>query len=294
MEHPAHPYLYIESTNYIIMLNLLFPIGLSCVHRIQELPLEVCNKVILEIISRSESTDPHFEFLVNEIWNKKNIDVSMVTFKRLIVDKGLTSPSVLQRFIDLGLPISEDDIKMALNCLKPSQECLISVITAKASPNNLDALCQEALSVNHVKFAISFIEQGAKLPVDGLQLLVQVLKIKQYDSALSLVRILSVDELCKIDLSSLMDSNIVHRPEIVELLIHSGVNPNGTGGRHPMSIIMGKPIPLKNKVKLVQILLDNGVDCCYLCETDKHTTPLHKATEIALNTGEGLSHLDVL
>ena len=251
---------------------------------VQKMQPDFCNKVLAEIISRPECTQTHLEFLVGTVWNVKELDVSMVQFKQLIVDKAITSASLFQRFLELGLILTKEDIKLAMNCLKENQMHLFTYISAKSDPGDLNELCQAAVKANRMTFMLNFVEQGAKLPQDGSELLMQALKNKDYDVALSLARMFKMDVVDKLDHASLLDSNIINCPEIVKVLIHAGLNPNGKGGKTPIAMIMDKVTSMSKKIDLVCLLLDNGADCNHLCKSS--TTPLHKATEIALRTGK--------
>ena len=250
----------------------------------QNMQPDFCNKVLAEIISRPECMQSHLEFLICTIWNVKELDVSMVQLKQLIVDKAITSATLFQRFLELGLILTKEDIKMAMNCLKDNQMHLFTYIAARSNPGDLNELCQAAVRANRMTFMLNFIEQGAKLPLDGSELLMQALKNKDYDVALALAKMFTKDMVDKLDHALLMDSNIVNCPEIVKVLIHAGLDPNGKGGKTPIAMIMDKVTSMsKKKIELVCLLLDNGADCSHICKSS--TTPLHKATEVALRTG---------
>ena len=252
----------------------------------RRMSLDFCNKMLIEILSRPECKQTHLEFLVSKMWNEKEINVSKVTLKQLIVDKAITSASLLQRFLELGLPLNKDDIKMAMDCLKPNQVHLFKFIAAKSNPGDLDELCQMAVSANRMTFVLNLVERGAKLPGHGSELLMQALKVEDYDGALALAKKFTKATTDKLDLASLMDSNIVNCPELIKLLIETGLSPNGRGRKTPIAVVMSKALSWPKKIELVCLLLEKGEDCNHLCHVGKSsTTPLHVAAELALQSG---------
>ena len=259
------------------------------VTHVQKMPLDFCNEVFAEIITRPECKQTHLEFLVNTMWNAKELDVSMVSLEQLIVDKAITSATLLQRFLELGLTLTKEDIKMAMNCLKENQTHLFTFIAERTNPEDLNELVQVAVTANCMTFMLNFVEQSTKLPGEGSELLMQALNKKDYNVALALAKVFTMEMMDKLDLTSLMDSNIVNCPEIIEVLIHTGLNPNGKGGKAPLAMVMDKIPSISKKIELACLLLDNGADCSHLS-----TTPLHKATEIALRSGKILCKKNLL
>ena len=253
---------------------------------IRRMTLDFCNKVLIEILSRKECQEAHLEFLVSKMWNEKEINVSKVTLRRLIVDREITSESLLQRFLELGLPLSKEDIKMAITSLKPNQSHLFRFIIAKCNTDDLDELCQAAVSANRMTFVLHLVERGAKLPSHGSDLLIHALKAEDYDGALALAKKFTKASTDKLDLASLMDSNIVNCPELIKVLVDTGLSPNGRGRKTPIAVIMGKAISITKKIDMVCLLLEVGEECSHLSHIGKSTTtPLHVATEVALQSG---------
>ena len=253
---------------------------------IRRVDLDFCNKVLLEILSRPECKEAHLEFLVSKMWNEKKINVSKVTLKQL-VDKGITSASLLQRFLELGLPLSKEDIMMAIKELKHSQVHLFKHIAAKCDPGDIDELCQTAVSAKRMTFVLNLVERGAKLPSHGSDMLFQALKIKDYDGALFLAKKFTKATMDKLDLSTLMETNIIYCTELIKVLVESGLSPNGRRRKTPAATVMGRTdILLKKKIELLCLLIDVGEDCNHLSNLGKSaTTPLHVATDLALQTG---------
>ena len=253
---------------------------------IRRMTLEFCNKVLVEILSRKECKQAHLEFLVSKMWNEKEIDVSKVTLKQLIVDREVTNESLLQRFLELGLPLTKEDVKMAITRLKTGQLHLFRFIIAKCNTDDLDELCQAAVNANRMTFVLYLVERGAKLPSHGSDLLMHALRAEDYDGALALARKFTKATTDKLDLAALMDSNIVNCPELIKVLVQIGLSPNGRGKRTPIAVVMGKAISITKKIDMICLLLEVGEECSHLSHIGKSTTtPLHVATELALQSG---------
>ena len=274
---------------YLLDANM-FPctVGRSgMVIHIRRMALDFCNKVLLEIVSRKECKQDHLEFLVSKMWNEKEIDVSKVTLRQLIVDRQITSESLLQRFLELGLPLAKEDIKMAITKLRSNQSHLFRFIISKyGNTDDLDELCQAAVSANRMTFVLYLVERGAKLPTHGSDLLMHALKAEDYDGAIALAKKFTKATTDKLDLATLMDSNIVNCPELIKVLVETGLSPNGRGKKTPIAAVMGKAISITKKIDMICILLEIGEECSHLSHTSKSaTTPLHVATELALQSG---------
>ena len=261
---------------------------------IRRMELGFCNKVLLEILTRPECKEAHLEFLMNKMWIQntkwkgKEVDVSKVTFKQLVIDRDITSSSILQRFLELGMPLSKEDIKLAIKSLRPKQVHLFKFIAAKANPDDLDELCQAAISASRMTFVLNLVEKGAKLPSHGSELLFKALKTEDYDGALALARKFTKATMDKLDLASLMDTNIIYCPELVKVLVETGLSPNGRGRKTPIAVVSGKvALSLAKKIELMCLLVDVGEDCSHLSHLGKSSaTPLHVATELALQSGK--------
>ena len=258
----------------------------------KEFPPDICLTMLIETMSVPECKQVHLEFLVNKVWNNVEISVSEVTLENLIRDKAITSTSLLQWFLDRGLSLSKEDVKMAMINLTTEQIDLFKLIVAKCKHTDLDELCTVAVhvcSVNCTKFVLNLVEQGASLPCPSSELLLQALKAKDYDGALALVKIFkSKGTIGTLSLASLMynSDNIIKCPDLIKALIKNGVDPNKKEGKTPIAIVMGKGLTPPETIDIVCLLVDSGEDCSHLCQTSKtKTTPLHVATELALKSG---------
>ena len=269
---------------------LLFTLDeINLMIHVQNMTLNLCNQLLLEILSYHNCKESHLDFLIGQMWSEKDISVSNISMKQLVVDRDISAP-LFQRFLELGLHVGKDDIHMAIENLRANQVHLVKLIAAKANSSDLDELCQAAVSSNCMMFVVNFVELGAKLPGNREELLIQTLDVEDYDAAIALAKLFPKDTVEKLNLSSLMDFNILNCPELIKVLIQSGLNPNGRGGKHPIEVIMVKCDSSPKKIiDLVSILLESGADCNHLCEASKvsaTSTPLHKATELSLRAGQ--------
>ena len=91
-----------------------------------------------------------------------------------------------------------------------------------------------------------------------------------------------------IDPSSLIKLNIVNYPELIKMMIDTGLNPNGQGRKTPIAVVLGMQyLMMSKKIELLHLLVENGEECSHLCHVGKSsTTPLHVATELALQSGK--------
>ena len=253
----------------------------------REFPPEFCLTMLMETMSTPECKEVHLEFFVNRVWNNVEISVSKVTLQNLIIDKAITSTTLLRWFLDRGLSLSKEDVKIAMTTLMAEQLDLFKLIVAKCRHTDLDELCIMAACVNCTTFVINLVEQGASLPCPSSELLLQALKVEDYDGALALVKIFKTKgTIGTLNLASLMNSNIIKYPDLIKLLITSGVALNEKGGKTPIAVIMGRNLTSSKTIDMLCLLVDNGEDCNHLCQTSKtNTTPLHVATELALKSG---------
>ena len=260
-------------------------------HMVQnrEFPPDICLTMLMETMSMPECKQIHLEFLVNEVWNNVEVSVSAVTLKNLIMEKAITSASLLQWFLDRGLHMSKEDVIMAMTTLTAEQIDLFKLIVAKCKHTDLDELCAVAVNIKRTMFVLNLVEQGASLPCPSSKLLLQALKAKDYNGAMALVKLFKTKgTIDTLNLASLMNnsSEIIKSPDLIKALIKIGVDPNEKGGKTPIAIVMGKNLTPSKTIDIVCLLMDNGEDCSHLCQTSKtRTTPLHVATELALKSG---------
>ena len=230
----------------------------------------------------------HLQFLLNEMWDKRKINVSQVKLSQLIVDKSVTDPRLFTRFLELGMPLTKDEVKKVIHLLKPEQQPLFKFIVPKCKQEDLDDLCHEAISAKKMSLVLSLVERGAKLPGHGPELLSQALKTEDYDGAIALVKKFTKATLNKLDLGVLINSNLVRCPQLIEMLIDAGVSPNGNAKVKPLVVVMTLPfLSDMTKIDVACLLIKKGADSYALCAISKNsvTSALHVATEVALKSG---------
>ena len=253
--------------------------------------------MLIEILARSESKKVHLEFLIGEVWKDKSLDISAskVSVKQLIGQKSIRDERFIETCLKLGMPLTTEDIAVAIRELPTKEQQLFEHLTLKLEYNqeDLDSLCKEAISAGKIPFAITFIQLGASLPSDKMyvaaikDILKTVLEQNNFDGARALIEKFTEAITKHFDLVSLMESNIVKCPELIELLLEKGINPNGRGKKTPIDVVMSNQhLEWPKRIGIVCLLLKNGEDCCHLSlSSESATTPLYVATEKALETG---------
>ena len=249
--------------------------------------------MLIELIFRPESKKSHVEFLVNKVWKDKNLDISAskISVKQLI-DR--TAERFIETCLKLGMPLTRKDVEVAIHKLPIREQEIIKHLTLKFQ-ENLDSLCREAICSRKIPFIITLIRLGASLPSTSLRLyidtikdtLTTVLKQNDFQAARALIEKFTEAVTEHFDLVSLMDSNIIKCPELIELLIEKGLNPNIRGRKTPISVVMSNQrLEWQKRIGIVCLLLKSGEHCYHLSLTSTSvTTPLYVATEKALETG---------
>ena len=253
--------------------------------------------MLTEILARPESKRIHLEFLIGEVWKDKNLDISAskVSIRQLIVQKSIRNDGLIKTCLKFGLPLMKDDIVVAIHEFPIEQQQLIKQLALKLehSKEDLDSLCEVAVSTRKAPFVITFVQLGASLPSTKVHqdtiedTLKTFLQQKDYDGARALIEKFTKTIAENFDLASLMDSNIVKFPALIEMLIDKGLNPNGRGRKTPIGVVMSNQhLERSKRIEIMCVLLKSGEDCRHLCLTSKlSATPLHVATEKALETG---------
>jgi hypothetical protein len=250
--------------------------------------------MLVELVFRPESKKAYVKFFINEAWKDKCLDISAsnITVEQLIDQKA-------ERFIEiclkLGMLLTTKDMAVAI-CELPinEQEVFKQLTLNQQSQEDLDFLCKEALSSRKIPYIIMLIQLGASLPSARIytatirDTLKTVLEQKDFLAARALIEQFTKAIANYFDLVSLMDSNIIMCPELIELLIEKGVNPNSWGRKTPISVVMSNQhLDWSKRIGIVCLLLKKGEHCSHLSLTSiSATTPLYVATEKSLETGE--------
>ena len=191
------------------------------------------------------------------------------------------------------MKVKEIDASTAIDLLKPdnpNQLQAFKLIASKCPKEHLDKLCTKAFRVKKTPFVFSFIECGSYVPGRGIELLELALKTKEYITGMEVVQAMSAEQVAAIDLGEIINTNLVHAPKLLKLLIECGANPNGLDRKSPVVMVLSMEyMQIDKRCELVCILLMKGADCNHLCRIRKGTTtPLHVATEIALQAGKSI------
>ena len=188
------------------------------------------------------------------------------------------------------MQVKEVDVSTAVDVLKADDSKQLQTfkyIASKCPPKSLDSLCSKAFKAKKIPFVFSFVEHGAKAPVEGSELLEHALKAEDYITGMDLIRAMSAKAISGIDLGEIMDTNLVKAPKLMKLLVESGANPSGLGRKSPLLCVLSMDhLPTEKKCEVACLLLASGADCNHLCRMKRGaTTPLHVATEISLQAG---------
>ena len=194
------------------------------------------------------------------------------------------------------MPLTKNDIAVAVRELPIKEKEVFKHLTLNLehSQQELDSLCKEAISFRKIPFIITLIQLGASLPSTRIDIatikdtLKTVLEQQDFHAARALIEKFTEAIAKHFDLISLMDSNIIKCPELIKLLIEKGLNPNSRGRKTPIAVVMSNQhLEWPKRIGIVCLLLKSGEDCYHLSLTSTFaTTPLHVATEKALETGK--------
>ena len=257
-------------------------------HECHDLPRPSRKKLLHSLLTENDCKSSLLRFLMIVIWEPNTVDCSQVKMKTLLVDKKVTDQVLLKRFLESGTPVVGSDIQDAIQCLSTNDIESFRLLASHCADSDLDKLCSEAYKAKKMSFVWYLIERGAKFS-DGNMLLLGLLKSKDFEQAKVLVKNLSKESLSTLDLATLLETtNLVHDPELIEILINSGVSPNGK--KSPIASVFNQQhLSTVDKIKLAAILIQCGVDCNQLCQLSSgSTTPLHVATDLALKSSESL------
>lgn len=246
-----------------------------------------CRALLQLLLSKPGCRSQLLSFLLMQAWENKKVDCSSVQLKTLLVEKKVTNPNLLQRFIEFGAVVQSGDVCLAIQNLSSDDIGVFKLIVSKCQEFDKNDACSEAAAANKILFVLHLVELGASLPEDGIKLFKEAVKLKQFEGARLLVKFFSKEALESLDLAVLLETtSLIFDVKLVETLITAGVCV--TGKKSPVVVVMqSNLLDVSAKIDILSLLIERGADCKQLCQTcHKTTTPLHVATELALQTGK--------
>ena len=252
-----------------------------------ELSEEECLQLLKVLMSHRSCLSETMNF-VSKVWKNKKVNCSGVNMKILLTEKKVSEPSTLSWFLSCGVIVDNSDIRICTQCLADKKVESFKVLLSKCDHVDKDSICQEALRAGKINFLLHLISEGATLPSDHETLFNQLLSSKNFSGAETVLKLLSRESAEKLDLSSLLQNNLVYHRSLISKLIDAGVNPNG---KNPPIVSVMRMTHLKPEmqVELVCLLMKCGANCNQLSQTTHvNTTPLHVATELSLKVGKYL------
>ena len=213
------------------------------------------------------------------------MNCSNIQLKTLLKDKKVITFQVLERFLDSEMPVYEDDLYFAIHTLSSDDFKTFKLIVSRCMDFNAKLLCKKAFSCNKVAFVSYFNELQATTSGNNVKLFNETLKKKDFDSARTLVSFFSKEVLESLNLGELLKTtNLITNTELIKLLLEKGVSYDD---KTPpiLSVMSEQTLNDKEKIEVICILIEGGVDCKQLCKiSHKNTTPLHIATDLALSS----------
>ena len=206
-----------------------------------------------ELLSREDTKTKHLKFLVFEIISVFN--ASSIALSQLL-RKSIVSKKFLRKMFELGMVANDEDVKVAVETLPDTRLDILELIISKwgKAADGFDHLLS-AMERKKINLAASLIKHGAK----------------------------TTDELAADLLTQAIDQKDFHTAKV--FLEASGNITCGNVKKTLVEVVKAK-LPSKNKVDLVCLLLMKGADCNLLSLVrTRTTTPLHVATELALEAG---------
>ena len=235
-------------------------------------------------MSRKSCRSETLAFLT-KVWKTKKVDCTGVNLRVLLTEKKVSDMSTLSWFLASGIIVDGSDIQTAIQCLADKKVESFKLLLGKCDHIDKDLLCQETLKARKMSFLLHLLNEGAALPKDHEAIIHQLLSSKNFSGVETVVKLLSRECFEKMDLSSLLLTNLVHHHKLIGMFIEAGVSPNGR--KPPIVTVMGLThLKAEAQVELVCLLLKCGASCAQLSQTARFTTtPLHVATELSLKIG---------
>lgn len=223
-----------------------------------------------------------------EAWGSRVVDCRKLRLKTLLVDKNITKADVLKEFLLSEISVGEEDLSYAVRTPSLHDIDVFKLMVARCNKFDKNKLCKEASAYNKTTFVLYLNELGATLPDDCSKLFHEALKVNDFDGATVLLKSFTAEIIQKLDFGALLKAtNLVANIDLIKLLMAMGVNLSGK--QSPVVAVMNQTLNLQDKIDVLCVLIEGGVDCKQLCRTSaKSTTPLHVATDMALKSGKFL------
>ena len=233
------------------------------------------------------STSSLLTFLMLKAWESKPVDCSSISLKAVLERKKVTNRQLLSRFIELGASVSEEDVCSAIQCLAASDIAIFKLICSKCAGLDVNKVCHEALSLNKLDFVLHLVELGATLPGDSVDLFTSALKSKDFHAAEILVKKFDKELLHSVSLEPLLsNTSLFMNVGFIEYLVKAGIS---LTGKIIPTVMKSQFLNKEKQIDVLCMLIEHGVECKQLCLTaQRSTTPLHVATNFALESGKQL------
>ncbi len=220
------------------------------------------------------------------IWETKKIDCSSLSLRYIIIDKKIFDQRTISWLIACGLSISNDDFEIIIKYLPNNNSDTFSMLIGKLESLDKNYACQESFKLKKISFVAKLLQQGAPRPTDCQSLLKELITAKNFGDVKEMIsNYFTKEDLQTLDLGGLLETILVKKSELISMLIHAGVNPNGK--KSPIATVMkSELLGNEQKMELICLLIKLGADYKQLTLAYQYaTTPLHVATEWAANNG---------
>lgn len=249
-----------------------------------------CTELLLNLLKQPDVKDVHVKFLVTEMpicstqpyFDGSKVDISVLIRKKFIHRK------ILEVLFQCGMKVKHKDLDVAVENFSTISLTVLDDMCTHFDGNPLEALkavFQSAMKLKKITVVHHVLKKGCKLHCPSQEILTLAFQKDRADIAESLLPSCTLSE---VDLGQLMSTKLINHPQLILKMIDAGVNPNGLGERRPLAEVQQQTsLTLNRRMDLICLLLEKGCDCTDLCAGSKiHTTPVHVATRIGLESGK--------
>ena len=239
-----------------------------------------CLKLLQELVKRDCNSDG-FNFLMNLWKDTKTIKYSALSMKGILAMKDSPNENLITQLISHGIKVNGQVLTSAIQHLPNDRLNILKLLEEKCGEVDIDFMCQAALKARKISFVVYFITSGAKWPKHQVEILRELWKedlLSEFEVILKLLMHNMIREIDIVHFISAKPSSHIY----IGLLLNAGVNPDGK--RSSIMAVKCLKIDMDIKFDLITRLIQKGADCNKLC--DKKTTPLHVATEMAIESSK--------